>query len=111
MSYDVNILWMHILILSYIISDLTDVTATKDVHGLTLAVIDGSTPDPALHFAGPPNPITLATTTLRIIARLEIAASAPSTYEKKKPQSQTHKYIKHVEKTKTSSYIKKLFPR
>ena len=85
---------MHILILSYIISELTDVTATKDVHGLTLAVIDGSTPDGDLHFPGPPNPITLATTTLRIIARLEIAASAPSTYEKKKntiTDTQIHK--------------------
>ena len=83
---------MHILILSYIISDLTDVTATKDVHGLTLAVIDGSTPDGDLHLAGPPNPITLATTTLRIIARLEIA-SAPSTYEKKNTitDTQIHK--------------------
>ena len=100
---------MHILILSYIISDLTDVTATKDIHGLTLAVIDGTTPDGALHSAGLPNSITLATTTLRIIARLEIAASSTSTY--KKTRSQRHKHIKHVKKTKTSSYIKKLFPR
>ena len=82
---------MHILILSYIISDLTDVTATKGVPGLTLAVIDGNTPDNDFHSAGPPNPITLATTTLRIIARL--AARSPSTYEKKNTitDTQIHK--------------------
>ena len=72
---------MHFLILLYIISALNDVPATKDIHGLTLAVIDGNTVDDDLHNAGLPNTITLATTTLRIIARL--AARSPSTYEKK----------------------------